>query len=264
MKNYNKKNGERINLEKEREKILTSIKNQHMCIIIGEFEVKYIGRASSTLPMGKRMILIKSDCSVSIHENRLIRPTNYMIDATISCEKEKNEEGKNILVMVAKKLKPRETITITFESVQDIHSYDLPQSNDLRLSGSERELNEALMDDLSFLEPGLKPINQQQYFRKGICDIVAQDSKGRFVVIELKRRQADYASVTQLKRYAEEISKMKGVETRGILLAPSIRKTALSLLKSYGLEFFSYDFEVGERSKIKGIGKSQMELNEYA
>ena len=93
------------------------------------------------------MILIKSDCSVSIHENRLIRPTNYMIDATISCEKEKNEEGKNILVMVAKKLKPRETITITFESVQDIHSYDLPQSNDLRLSGSERELNEALMDD---------------------------------------------------------------------------------------------------------------------
>ena len=251
-------------LHEAQEKILTSIKNRHMCIIVGEFEVKYLGRASSTLPLGKRLVLIKSDSSVSIHENRLIRPTNYMMDATISCEEEKNEEGKDILVLIAKKLKPRETITVTFNSIEDIHSYDLPESNDLRLSGSERELNTALMDDLSFLEAGLKPINQQQYFRKGICDIVAEDAKGNLVVIELKRRQADYASVTQLKRYAEEIKKMKGVSTRGILLAPSIRKSALSLLKSYGLEFFSYDFEVGERSKIKGIGKSQMKLNEYA
>jgi RecB family endonuclease NucS len=138
----------------------------------------------------------------------------------------------------------------------------LPESNDLRLTGSEKELNDALMDDLSFLEPGLKPINQQQAFRKGICDIVAEDAKGRLVVIELKRRQADYSSVTQLKRYAEQVNKLKGIETRGILLAPSIRKSALELLKHYGLEYFSYDFEIGERSKIKGIGKSQMKIND--
>jgi RecB family endonuclease NucS len=205
--------------------------------------------------------MIKADKSVSIHENRLIRPTNYMLDAQISCELA-DKNGESILVLTAKKLKPRETITTTFTAIDDINCYDLPKSNDLRLTGSERELNDALMDDLSFLEPGLKPINQQQYFRKGICDIVAEDSKGRLVVIELKRRQADYASVTQLKRYAEEIKKMKGVETRGILLAPSIRKTALTLLKQYGLEFFSYDFEMGERSKIKGIGKSQMKLSD--
>ena len=55
---------------------------------------------------------------------------------------------------------------------------------------------------------------------------------------------------------------MRGVETRGILLAPSIRKSALTLLKQYGLEFFSYDFEVGERSKIKGIRKTQMKLSD--
>lgn len=252
-----------MNLHEAKEKILFSIKNKHMCIIIGDFEVKYIGRASSTLPIGKRMMLIKSDSSVSIHENRLIRPTNYMMNAIISCEEE-NTTSEKRLILTAKKLKPRETITIIFNSIDDIHSYDLPKSNDLRLIGSEKELNEALMDDLSFLEKGLKPINQQQYFRKGICDIVAEDEKGRMVVIELKRRQADYASVTQLKRYADEIKKMKGVKTRGILLAPSIRKTALDLLKSYDLEFFSYDFEIGERSKIKGIGKSQMKLNEYS
>ncbi len=241
--------------------ILTSIKNKHMCLIIGECEVSYIGRASSTLPKGKRLVMIKADLSVSIHENRLIRPTNYMMDAKISCELA-DKNGEAVLVLTAKKLKPKETITVVFSEVTAINAYDLPESNDLRLSGSERELNTALMDDLSFLEAGLKPINQQQYFRKGICDIIAEDAKGRMVVIELKRRQADYAAVTQLKRYADEVKKMKGVETRGILLAPSIRKTALDLLKGYGLEFFSYDFEIGERSKIKGIGKTQMKLSD--
>jgi RecB family endonuclease NucS len=186
-----------------------------------------------------------------------------MVNAMISCETELNTNGKDIMVLTAKKNNPKETITTIFSSIETTQQFDLPESNDLRLSGSEKELNEALMDDLSFLEPGLKPINQQQAFRKGICDIVAEDSKGKLVVIELKRRQADYNSVTQLKRYAEEVNKLKGIKTRGILLAPSIRKTALTLLKQYGLEYYSYDFEIGERSQIKGIGKSQMKINEY-
>ncbi|MFA5931565.1 MAG: endonuclease NucS domain-containing protein [archaeon] len=249
-------------LHEAQEKILSALKNKHLCLIIGECEVKYVGRASSTLQKGKRLVMIKADFSVSIHENRLIRPTNYMMDAIISCETGKTESGEKVMVLTAKKLKPKETITTTFFTVEAINSYDLPESNDLRLSGSERELNDALMDDLSFLESGLKPINQQQVFRKGICDIIAEDAKGRLVVIELKRRQADYSSVTQLQRYKEQVNKLKGIETRGILLAPSIRKSALELLKSYGLEFFSYDFEVGERSKIKGIGKSQMKLSD--
>ncbi|VVB75646.1 Endonuclease NucS [uncultured archaeon] len=251
-----------MQLHEAREKILSSLTNRHMCLIIGECAVNYQGRASSVLPLGKRLVIIKADSSVSIHENRLIRPTNYMMDAKISCESKTSEEGKKQLILTAKKLKPHETITVKFDSIVDVQNYDLPESNDLRLSGSEKELNDALMDDLSFLEAGLKPINQQQVFRKGICDIVAEDAKGRLVVIELKRKQADYAAVSQLKRYAEQVNKMKGIETRGILLAPSIRKSALELLKSYGLEYFSYDFEVGERSKIKGIGKTQMKIND--
>jgi RecB family endonuclease NucS len=251
-----------MNFREARHEILEAIKNKHLCLIIGECEVRYIGRASSSLQRGKRLVIIKADLSISIHENRLIRPTNYMMGAKISCE-EGEHDGKKALIMEAKKLKPKESIEIRFFEIEAIHQYDLPQSSDIRLTGSERELNDALMEDLTFLEAGLKPINQQAYFRKGICDIVAQDAKGRLVVIELKRRQADYAAVTQLKRYAEEVKKMKGIETRGILLAPSIRKTALELLKSYGLEYFSYDFEISERSKIKGIGKSQMKINEY-
>jgi endonuclease len=251
-----------MELKKTQKIILDSLKNQRMCFVIGECFVSYQGRAASKLPRGKRLVLIKADTSISIHENRLVRPTNYMTAGKTLCEIIETEEGKELRIFT-KKLKPtRETLEIKFYSVEDALEYDLPMSNDLRLSGSEKELNEALMDDLSFLEPGLKPVNQQQIFRKGICDIIAEDADGKLVVIELKRRQADYACVTQLKRYVEQVEKMKGVQTRGILLAPEIRKSAHELLEAYGLEFFSYDFEVGERSKIKGIGKSQQKITD--
>jgi len=251
-----------MDLNSAADKINLAIKNQEMCIIIGTCFVEYQGRASSKLLKGKRLVILKSDKSISIHENRLVRPTNYMMDAITSCKLNKSENGNEIEI-ISKRLKPKEIIKTTFYEIEDVNNYNLPMSNDLRLSGSEKELNDALMDDLSFLEPGLRPINQQQVFRKGVCDIVAEDSEGRFVVIELKRRRADYAAVTQLKRYIEQIEKMKGVKTRGILLAPEIRKSALELLQSYGLEYFSYDFEIGQRSEIKGIGKSQQKLFDY-
>jgi len=248
-----------LDLEKAQKKILNSIKHNNMCVAVGECYVEYEGRASSKLPRGKRMLLIKGDSSFAIHENRLIRPTNYMMGASIGCEL---DEKKDALKIFSKKVKPKEKIEAWFFTIDDVVDYDVPETNDLRLSGSEKELNDALMDDLSFLEPGLKPINQQQVFRKGICDIIAEDAEGRLVVIELKRRQADYGAVTQLKRYMEQVEKIKGKETRGILLAPDIRKNARELLESYGLEYFSYDFEVGERSKIKGIGKGQKKIGE--
>ena len=114
------------------------------------------------------------------------------------------------------------------------------------------------------IEPGLVPINQQQHFRKGICDIIARDAKGNLVVIELKRRQADYASVTQLQRYMKEVEKLKGIKTRGILLAPEIRKNAHELLEKYGLEFFHLDFEIGNpKAKIKGLKKKQQTLDRF-
>ncbi len=251
-----------MNLNSAVDKINLAIKNQEMCIIIGDCFVEYQGRAHSKLLKGKRLVILKSDRSISIHENRLVRPTNYMMDAITSCKFIQTENEQKI-ELVSKRLKPKEIIKTTFYQIDDVNNYNLPMSNDLRLSGSEKELNTALMDDLSFLEAGLRPINQQQVFRKGICDIIAEDSEGRFVVIELKRRKADYAAVTQLKRYIEQIEKMKGIKTRGILLAPEIRKSAFELLQSYGLEYFSYDFEIGERSEIKGIGKSQQKLFDY-
>jgi len=244
------------------DKIKAGLSKKYLTIICGVCEVDYLGRATSRLPRGKRLILIKGDNSISIHQNRLVRPTNYMMNTRISIESQENQ-----VVLTAKRLNPKETLTVTFDRIDDVQAYEMEISNDLRLSGSEKDLNELLMQDLSMIEPGLKPLNQQEHFRKGIADIIAEDSQGNLVVIELKRRQADFASVTQLQRYMHEVENIKGKKTRGILLAPSIRKNANELLEKLGLEFAKIDFELcpssKEKAKIKGLQKKQEIINKY-
>lgn len=236
-----------------------AISRKDLLMVVGDCYVEYWGRAASKLPRGRRLLLIKGDNSFAVHQNRLLRPTNYMMNARIACELK-----DNALTLSARKLKPKETINVTLYSVEGIHSYPMREHADLRLFGSERELSNELMQDLSFLEPGLRPLNQEEVFRKGVVDILAEDARGRLVVIELKRRQADYNAVMQLQRYMKQVEKIKGRETRGLLVAPSIGKNAYELLQRNGCEFFKFEFEIGNpKAKIKGIQKKQETIDKF-
>ena len=248
-----------MNLEQAKHEIDAAISRKDLLLVVAECFVEYWGRAASKLPRGKRLLLIKGDKSFAIHQNRLLRPTNYMMGARIGCNL---EDGA--LVLTAKKLKPKETIKIMLYSVEGLHFYPMSESADLRLFGSERELSNELMQDLSFLEPGLKPLNQEEVFRKGVVDILAEDKDGNLVVVEVKRRQADYNSVMQLKRYVQQVCKIKGKNCRGLLVAPSIGKNAYELLQRNELEFYNFEFEIGNpKSKIKGVQKKQATIDKF-
>ena len=251
-----------MNLGKATSIIQSGLSSKNLVTVFGDCSVDYAGRATSTLSRGKRLALIKGDNSISIHQNRLVRPTNYMMDTKISIA-----NNETFVVLTATKLKPKEKLTITFHEIIDVQSYPIEITNDLRLSGSERDLNDLLMQDLSMIEDGLIPLNQQQYFGKGIADIIAEDKFGNLVVIELKRRQADYASVTQLQRYMKQAEKIKGKKTRGILLAPDIRPKARDLLGELGLEFARLDFKLKpssvDKAEIVGLQKKQQSIKEF-
>lgn len=250
-----------MELEQAKKEIESAINRKELLLVIGKCFVEYFGRAASKLPKGKRLLLIKGDNSFAIHQNKLLRPTNYMMNARIACEM---LEGT--LILKASKLNPREIITVTFYSIDDVHVHEMQElkGDDIRLFGSEAELSKELMQDLSFIETGLKPLNQEEVFRKGIVDILAEDIEGNLVVVEVKRRKADYDAVTQLERYMKQVQNIKGKKTRGILVAPEIRKSALELLERSGLEFAKFEFEIGNpKAKIKGVQKKQKGINEY-
>ncbi len=195
-----------VPLQEAREKIDYAIANRELLLVLGNCFVEYEGRASSKLPAGIRLLMLKGDGSLAVHQNMLLRPTNYMMDSRVS-----TRLSGNCLEVKAQKLKPKETISTFFEEIIFAKSFPLEQDgkSDLRLTGSERDLSNELMRDLSFIEPGLKPCMQESPLRTGLIDILAEDAKGRLVVIELKRRKADYDAVSQLLRYMKQVQKMK-------------------------------------------------------
>jgi len=248
-----------MELAKAKHTIERGIEGKQMLCVVGECFVEYWGRAASKLAKGRRMLLIKGDSSFAIHQNRHLRPVNYMMGARIA-----SELNGNTLILSARKRKPDEKIMVTFYGIDFAQAFEMEEPKDLRLFGSEAELSKELMQDLSFIEKGLKPANQECPFRKGVVDILAEDSKGRLVVIEVKRRKADYKAVSQLYRYMQEVEKLKGRESRGILLAPDIHKKARDLLEEYGLEFAKLDFEIGNpKATIKGVQRKQSTLGGF-
>ena len=174
-------------------------------------------------------------------------------------------DAETHLVLTSERTKPmKESIIVTFASIATIHAFSLKDDSKLKLFGTERELSGLLMQDLSVIEKGLKPLQQESSTRRGPMDILAEDALGHLVVIEVKRRSAGLDAVTQLHRYVEEMAKRKGVHTRGILCSPEITPNALTMLQNWGLEYQKLDYEISNPSaKIRGLEKKQQTLEEF-
>ncbi|MDP2666141.1 MAG: endonuclease NucS [Candidatus Diapherotrites archaeon] len=243
-----------MNLEAAKRRLDNALARKDLVMLVGECKVKYQGRAASNLAYGSRLLLIKGDGSFAIHQNRLLRPTNYLMSSHWSTSL---EEGR--LIVSATKRNPKETLIVSLKDVEMLQVHTMEdRDDDFKLVGTEKELNDQLMGSLDVLEKGLRPLKQESVLRKGLVDIMAEDTNGNLCVIELKRRQADYNSVMQLQRYVHEVRKQKNAKVRGLLVAPTIGRQALELLKGYGLEYFSYTFDVTQpRVTIDGIDTKQ-------
>jgi len=250
-----------MQLSQAKERLDQALARKDLIMLVGDCEVKYQGRAASNLPMGSRLLLIKGDGSFAIHQNRLLRPTNYLMSNSWSTIL--NADGDELVVSATKR-SPKETLTVYLKSVEmlNVHMMEDKES-DFKLVGTEKELNDQLMGDLEVLEKGLKPLKQEDVLRKGFVDILAEDKDGNLVIIELKRKQADYNAVMQLQRYVNELRKIKNKKVRGIIVAPSIGRPALELLKNNGNEFYPFEFDVTQpRATIKGIDTKQRTIFE--
>lgn len=227
-----------------------------LCIVVGNCRAEYWGRAASKLAEGDRMLLIKGDGSFAIHQNKLLRPVNYMMGSSMNATL---ADGK--LLVLAEKQKPKESLKVLFNSVEFCQSFQMQDVPDLRLFGSEKQLQEILGEDLSFIEEGLTPLKREAHFEQGFADIIAQDRNGKICLIEVKRRKASLDAVSQLHRYQHKMQNLKNQEVRAMLLAPEITDNAKLLADNYGIEFYRLDFEISNPSaKIRGVEKKQTTL----
>ncbi len=238
-------------------------------MVIGNCSVKYEGRAASKLSEGDRALIIKSDGTFLVHQSKGMAAINYQGPGAAVLTA-LSDDKSTLTVSAVRKTKNslpgnvREQIVVNFKSVQFVNAFELSDDKKLKVFGTEDELSSLLMQDLHLIESGLVPVQQESPLPKGYIDILARDAKGNLVVIEVKRRQAELAAVSQLKRYVEEVAKRKNTTVRGVLCAPSMSDNAYKMLENYGLEFYKLNYEIENPSaKIVGLEKKQKVLGEY-
>lgn len=232
-----------------------SIEKNAVIIIVGNCWAKYMGRASSRLEPGERIVIIKGDGALLIHRPAGYEPVNWMPGGEIiyhveltreksispqATEKDSGE-AKPLLLLKSIRRKPHETLTIYFNEIFLLSAFKLMDEGEFSLYASEEDMQKAIILNPSIIEEGFKPIQYEKRVEPGFVDVYGIDGEGRIVIVEIKRRAAGKEAVLQLAKYVKAVKTSINREVRGILAAPQISREALNLLESLGLDFKKLD-----------------------
>ncbi len=128
-------------------------------IVAGECHVHYVGRASSTLEPGERLLIIKADGSLLVHRPVGYEPVNWQPSGSIFHVKVNNE---NNLEVHAVRQKPRENVKIQFSNVLMVSALSLNDAGEFLLYASEDDMHKAILLKPTLLEEGFKPISYEK------------------------------------------------------------------------------------------------------
>jgi RecB family endonuclease NucS len=205
-----------------------------LLLIIGDCMIDYRGRARSFLDWGERIIIIKQDGALLVHQPFMREPINWQPSGSITNFSTK--DGKFILLSQHKK--PPEKMKITFRSLKLLTVTILRDKSKLIISGMETDVVNEIMINPNVIEEGLRINKREKHVKSGLIDLFCYDKNHTPVVIEVKRSLANISAVHQLRMYVNEIKKdVAKANVRGILCAPRIPDMVKKLLAEYGLEW---------------------------
>ena len=214
-------------MKREVEVIRGLLGSKHTAVIMANCSVSYNGRAESYLEKGDRLVIIKADGTILIHQPTGSNPINYMKQAQFGLE------GNVLHARNAK-----EFLDIEFHEIYSVLARDMKDGKELELNGTERQMSDMLYSNPEMIEKGFKPLSREEHTKYGFIDLFGYDSSGRLTVVECKRYSATLDAVTQLRRYVEKVASVKGVSgVRGIVAAPSISPNARKMLEDYGYNY---------------------------
>lgn len=209
------------------------------CIVLScKCEVWYSGRAEAYLSLGDRLIIIKEDATLLIHQPTGNNPINYMKSGT---RHSMIYNGTN-LFLNSRNLELKEFLDIRIQHIYFFNSSKLDDTQSIQIAGTEKDMSDMIYEKPNLIEDGFKPLSREEHTRYGFIDIFGYDKKNVLTVIECKRYVGDLKAVTQLRRYVERIKESKGIQdVRGILACPKISPNAQKMLLDWGLEYRSIE-----------------------
>lgn len=224
-------------LEEAEKHVKEALAKRKLLVIVGSCWVNYKGRASSQLQPGERLLIIKEDGSLLVHRPTGYEPVNWQPSGCIF----QTKLTGNVLQISAVRTKPRESVKIFFDKIYLLSVLSLIDAGMFHLYASEEDMQKAILAEPTIIEDGFKPIAYEKKVEPGFVDVYGVDEKGRFVVIEIKRKTVGREAVLQLAKYVKAIKSMVNREVRGILAAPDVAKNTQRLLATLKLDFKHVD-----------------------
>jgi len=200
-------------------------------ISISRCSIEYSGRATSTAREAPRLIILKKDGTLLIHEAVGRDPLNWQPKSEIYARKVDDETAE----IRAVRTSPKEEVLVRVRGRSWILIADLG-SVGLSLFGSEDDLVDELSRNPSLILGGATLIAREVSTPYGRVDLLLRDSSGNLVVVEVKRSRADVEAAYQLHRYVEYYRRL-GLNTTGVLVAPEVSGQAVKYLGDHGLRF---------------------------
>ena len=162
-----------------------------MRVVIASCSVDYSGRLDAHLPRATRVLMLKADGSVLIHsDGGSYKPLNWMSAPARLAVTEPDEEAaadgvREVWEVSATKTDDRLVIRL-FETISDV-SHELGVDPGLTKDGVEAHLQELLAEQIEVLGAGYRLVRREFPTAIGPVDIMAKDSEGRSVAVEIKR-----------------------------------------------------------------------------
>jgi endonuclease len=221
-------------------------------LVIARCQVDYTGRLTAHLPMATRLILIKSDGSVSIHaDDRAYKPLNWMsppcslvelAPPTLDRSSPLRDEPLSALWQVQGR--DGDTLQIWLAEILHDSSYELGIDPGLQKDGVEAHLQALLAAHPEALAPGLSLVRREHPTPIGPVDLLCRDAAGAYVAVEIKRR-GEIDGVEQLSRYLDLMRRDTLLGTvHGILAAQLIKPQARLLASDRGIRCVTVDYDL--------------------
>lgn len=219
-------------------------------------EITYSGRAEAFLGRGDRVLLVKADGTVLIHQPEGSMPINYM-RAGSSITIERREQH---LLLTVQNAAEKSYLGVEIFRVHEAVAHRLEDGQKQDLAGNERDMSDWIRDNPGCIGKDFRPISREEQTDVGFIDVYGHDGQGRILIVECKRITASLTAVDQLRRYVERVKAIKGTqEVGGVLAAPSITPNALEMLTSWGFRYCKVD----PPKRLERWSRDQKKLGEF-
>ena len=151
-----------------------------MRLLVARCEVRYTGRLSAVRPEAVRLLILKGDGSVLVHDDvGGYKPLNWMTGPSVV------EELGDVLVV--RKPKTDDVLEIRLAEVLSDVEHDMGESAALQKDGVERDLQLLLAEAPSALGEELTLVKREWATDVGPVDLMCKDDDGGWVAVEIKR-----------------------------------------------------------------------------